>query len=147
MTISNDLTTAIQVQAGVVKRFAQLFRQYTFFCFYDVSQQIRLEHITFQLNPNNTFLIRRKFAIILRLFCNIWVLVHIIWSCPTKTRHLHTCEHNFCIKQKQIISGSKHQLFSPIIFIATKVMPFSLSSCGLVIFKNQRMYDILQNYT
>ena len=73
---------AIQVQARVVKKSVLSFFICThFFIFYDVSRQIRPQLITLQFNPNKlyTFLISRKFTIILRLFCYIWVVVHIIW--------------------------------------------------------------------
>ena len=83
------------------KSLLSFFISTYFFIFYDVSRQIRPQLITFQFNPNKlyTFLISRKLKFILRLFCFIWVIVHIIWSitkcskgfffCPTKTRHLY----------------------------------------------------------
>ena len=62
------------------KSLLSFFISTYFFIFYDVSRQIRPQLITFQFNPNKlyTFLISRKLKFILRLFCFIWVIVHII---------------------------------------------------------------------
>ena len=76
------LLYAMQVQASVVKKsLLSFFISTYFFIFYDVSRQIRPQLITFQFNSNKlyTFLISRKLKFILRLFCYIWVIVHIIW--------------------------------------------------------------------